>query len=237
MNPKVGWHDVECGGYDADLALWDELARAAGGPVLDVGAGTGRVTLALARAGHAVTALDIDAELLGELERRAADEGVAVETVVADAAAFDLAGREFALVAAPMQTIQLLRERDGFFASARRALRPDGLVALALADATEPFEGPDQLPEPDLGEQEGWRFVSQPLAIRLSPGTMRIERLRELVAPDGGRSAQEDVIELALVTPAQLAAEAARHGLRPEPSARVPATADHVGSEVVLLRG
>ena len=35
------WHDVECGGYDADLTLWRELAREAGGPVLDVGAGTG----------------------------------------------------------------------------------------------------------------------------------------------------------------------------------------------------
>jgi SAM-dependent methyltransferase len=237
MKAKVGWHDVECGGYAADLALWDELARAEGGPVLDVGAGTGRVTLALARAGHDVTALDIDAELLGELERRAADAGVAVDTVVADAAGFDLGGREFALVAAPMQTIQLLPERDGFFASARRALAPGGLVALALAGATEPFEDSELLPPPDRGEQDGWRFVSQPLAIRLLPGTMRIERLRELIAPDGARSAQEDVIELTLVTAEQLAAEASAHGLRPEPSRHVPATDDHVGSEVVLLRG
>ena len=45
------------------------------GPVLDVGAGTGRVALALARAGHEVIALDADPELLGELRaprRRAA---------------------------------------------------------------------------------------------------------------------------------------------------------------------
>ena len=34
------WHDVECGGYAADLAVWAELASAAaGGPVLDLGAG------------------------------------------------------------------------------------------------------------------------------------------------------------------------------------------------------
>ena len=237
MNAKVGWHDVECGGYDADLALWEELAAAAGGPVLDVGAGTGRVALALARAGHDVTALDIDADLLAELERRAAAADVAVPTVVADAADFDLGGREFALIAAPMQTIQLLRERDGFFASARRALAPGGLVALALAEPTEPFEDPDELPLPDRGEQDGWRFVSQPLAIRVRPDTMRIERLRELIAPDGARSAEEDVIELTLVTAAQLAAEALPHGLRPEPSVHVPATEDHVGSEVVLLRG
>ena len=237
MNAKVGWHDVECGGYAADLELWTGLARAAGGAVLDVGAGTGRVALALARAGIDVTALDIDPELLGELERRAGEAGVAVPTVLADAADFDLAGREFAMIAAPMQTIQLLDDRDGFFACARRALAPGGLVALALAEATEPFEALDELPPPDRGEQDGWRFVSQPLAIRLRPGTMRIERRRELIAPDGARSAEPDVIELTLVSAGQLAAEAAPHGLRPEPSVHVPATADHVGSEVVLLRG
>jgi SAM-dependent methyltransferase len=237
MNAKVGWHDVECGGYTADLGLWAELARAADGPVLDVGAGTGRVTLELARAGIDVTALDIDPELLGELERRARAAGVTVETIVADAAGFDLGGREFALIAAPMQTIQLLPTRDGFFASARRALTPGGLVALALAEATEPFEAGEELPTPDRGERDGWRFVSQPLAIRLRPGTMRMERLRELIAPDGTRSAEDDVIELALVGAEQLASEAAPHGLRREPSAHVPATADHVGSEVVLLRG
>jgi hypothetical protein len=136
-----------------------------------------------------------------------------------------------------MQTIQLLAERDGFFASARRALAPGGLVALALAEATEAFDAPDELPAPDRGEQDGWRFVSQPLAIRLRPGTMRIERLRELIEPGGARSAEENAIELTLVSAEQLAAEAAPHGLRPEPSAHVPATADHVGSEVVLLRG
>jgi SAM-dependent methyltransferase len=237
MNAKVGWHDVECGGYDADLALWAELAAAAGGPVLDVGAGTGRVALALAHDGHAVTAFDRDPELLEELARRAAAAGLEVETIVGDAAGFDLGGAEFPLIAVPMQTIQLLAARDGFFASARRALTPGGLVALALAEATEPFEAPEELPPPDLGEQDGWRFVSQPLAIRLRDDTMRIERVRELIAPDGARSAEEDVIELALVTADQLAAEAAPHGLRREPSAHVPATADHVGSEVVLLRG
>ena len=68
VSAKVAWHDVECGGYTADLSLWGRLARAQDGPVLDVGAGTGRVALRLAAAGHDVTALDRDGELLAELE-------------------------------------------------------------------------------------------------------------------------------------------------------------------------
>ena len=67
FSPLVAWHDVECGGYRADLPLWRELARAEAGPVLDVGAGTGRVALDLARAGHSVTALDREPELLDAL--------------------------------------------------------------------------------------------------------------------------------------------------------------------------
>ena len=43
--------------------------------------------------------------------------------------------------------------------------------------------------------------------------------------------------DLAGVTADQLAAEGAAAGLRPQPSRRIPATLDHVGSEVVILRG
>ena len=59
----VIWHDLECGGYGAELPLWREPAAAEGGPVLDVGAGTGRVALDLARRGVEVHALDLDRAL------------------------------------------------------------------------------------------------------------------------------------------------------------------------------
>ena len=229
------WHDTECGRYAADLPLWRALADETGGPVLDVGAGTGRVALHLAHAGHAVTALDHDGELLAVLRERAAAAGLEIPTIVADAAEFD-AG-PFGLVAVPMQTIQLLDDRTGFFASARRAVRPGGLVALALADMPERFDGDAELPLPDVGEAGGTRYVSQPTAVRETGDGWRIERVRQTIAPDGGRTTEDDVVVLARVTPEQIEAEGAAAGLTPEPIRYVDPTDDHVGSAVVMLRG
>jgi SAM-dependent methyltransferase len=233
VNAKVMWHDVECGAYTADLPLWRHLADETGGPVLDVGAGTGRVALDLARAGHDVTALDVDPELLAELVQRAGD--LPVRTVVADADDFD-AGR-FALVAVPMQTIQLLPERRGFFTSARRAVAPGGLVALAISERLEPFEAEIELPPPDTGEADGWRFLSQPTAVRAAPEGMRIERLRHTIGPAGERATEPNTIVLACVTAEGLIAEGEAAGLRRHATLHIAPTAEHVGSEVVVLRG
>lgn len=230
----VMWHEVECGRYDADLPLWHELARETADGVLDVGAGTGRVALPLARVGHAVTALDIDPELLAVLRERAGD--IPVATLVADAQDFAL-DPPAGLIVVPMQTLQLLDDRAAFFACARRALVPGGRLAAAIATGLEAFDDPALLPLPDVGRIDGWTFVSQPVAIRVAPGEYRIERVREIVGPDGTRERSEDVIRLADVTPAQLAEEAAAHGLEAEELRRIPETDEHVGAEVVIFRG
>ena len=235
MNTKVMWHDVECGAYSADRPLWRELARQAGGRVLDVGAGTGRVALDLARAGHRVTALDFDADLLAELERRAAS--LPVRTIVADAANFDAGDAAFALVAVPMQTIQLLADRSGFFACARHAVAPGGLVALAISERLEPFEDEIELPRPDTGEANGLRFLSQPTAVRRVAEGTRIERLRHTVGPTGERTTEPNVIVLAPVTAEGLIEEGEAAGLRRHATVHVAPTHEHVGSEVVVLRG
>lgn len=235
MNPHVVWHDVECGRYTIDLPMWLELAAHAHFGVVDVGAGTGRVALPLARSGHAVTALDVDATLLAELSRRARAEGLRVETLVADAADFALPAA-VSLVLVPMQTIQLLPDRGPFFAAARRALVPGGRLAIAIATGLEGFDGDVALPYPDLGEVDGHRFVSQPVAIRLLDDGVQIERIRQLIFPDGTRSSTHDAVHLATVSPGRLAEEAAEHGLEAEELRHIPETPEHVGSEVVIMR-
>ncbi len=235
----VLWHDLECGRYTADLPLWRELAAQAGGPLLDLGAGSGRVALDLARAGHAVTALDVDARLLAALDERAAAAGLAVETVQADARDFAL-GREFALVLAPMQTVQLLGGPDGragLLRSAAACLRPGGLLACALADALEAFDAEHtEPPLPDVLERDGWVYASHPVAVRPDAGGATIERIRQTVSPDGARTAEGDVVRLDRLDGDTLEAEGVAAGLRAAGRRFVEMTDEHVGSEVVLLR-
>ena len=140
---RVVWHDLECGGYRADLPLWRELAERAGGSTLDVGAGSGRVSLDLARAGIGVTALDVDPVLLAALAERAQRLGLSVATVCADARSFSLARRDYALCVVPMQTIQLLGGAEGrvaFLRCAREHLRPGATLACAILASLEPFD-------------------------------------------------------------------------------------------------
>ena len=168
------WHDLECGSYGEDLALWHTLAGVTGGPVLDVGAGTGRVSLDLAVHGVAVVALDAEPSLLAALERRAA--GLPVETVVADAREFAL-GRRFPLILVPMQTLQLFGGADGRTAFLRRALEHlelGGLLAAAVADPLGCFDADHEVPPPpDACEIGGVYYASQLVGVEDEGGVRR----------------------------------------------------------------
>ena len=235
----VVWHDVECAGYAADLALWRELADTREGRILELGCGTGRVALDLASRGHDVAALDSDPELVDELRARARRAGVSVRGEVGDARSFEL-GSQFALVLAPMQIVQLFGSRDGresMLRCVRRHLQPGGLLAVALAD---PFEGiqPEDAepPLPDVREADGWVYSSTPVAVRPEPdGTVAIDRLRQAVSPKGELSESAMTLRLDAVPPKQLEREAATLGFDVLPKRRVPPTDIYAGSDVVVL--
>lgn len=240
----VTWHDLECGTYRADLPLWLELAAAtAGAPVLEVGCGTGRVALALARAGHPVTAVDVDAALLGELARRAA--GLPVEVVRADARELDLPSRGYALCVAAQQTIQLLGgpgPRARFLAAAREHLRPNGVLACAIVSAVESYSvvDGDKPPPADHFRRGGRLYVSHATAMRVLARTIEVKRWRFVIGEGGGSDVLEpsavEVLRLARFTATELEREARAVGLTPLPRLAIPATDEFLGSEVVLLR-
>lgn len=234
----VIWHDVECGAYAADLKLWEELAEEAGGPVLDLGCGTGRVSLHLARRGHRVVGLDSEAALLGALEKRA--NGLPVETALGDARNFEIED-EFGLVLAPMQFIQLFdtpAERIACLSSAASHLRPAGTIALAIALAEEVLGGENIDPmeiAPDVREVDGWVYSSHTREIVVDPGKIAIRRRRERVSPEGVLTDDLDEVILQVLSAETLQSEGRAAGLKPAGCRSIPPTDDHVGSTVVLL--
>jgi SAM-dependent methyltransferase len=229
MSSTVAWHDVECGGYTADLSLWLELAAAAPGPVLDIGAGTGRVALHLAQAGHAVCALERDPDLLGALAERAA--GLPVTCMLADACEFT-APTSFGVCIVPMQTVHLLDDRPGFLRCAYDALGPAGVLAIALlGEGVEEFEA--EL-DADRARVDGVLYESRPTALRFQPGAIVLERQRRTKTGKLVETA-DDLVRLTLIDPAELSVEAAAVGLRRRASRWVAPTADQVGSEIVIF--
>ena len=118
--------------------LVEVLGLAPGAAVLDIGCGTGRHAVELARAGFAVTGVDISAGMLREAGKAAAAAGVKLELVEADATWFDL-GRGFdAAVCLCEGSLGLLGGDDPFahdaavLARAFAALRPGAPFVLTL---------------------------------------------------------------------------------------------------------
>ena len=240
---EVAWHDLECGAYRADLPLWRELAAEAGSPharVLEIGAGTGRVALDLARRGHTVIAIDVSPVLLGALRERAAGE--TVQAICADARGFELPGVELSLCLVPMQTVQLLggpAGRAAFLKRARAHLPPGATLACAIVTELEPFDCAAGEPGPSTESLllDGHLFLSRATGVRLTPTVAILERERRIVAPGGrSRTCAPDVIELDRLDPSRLEREALAAGLSPAGRAEIPATEEHVGSAVVILR-
>lgn len=121
-----------------DLDFYLQEAAASGGPVLEIGCGTGRVLLPTARAGITITGLDVSAFMLDvcrqSLHEEAADVQARVTLVERDMRDFSL-GERFALVTSPFRPFQhLLTVEDQLscLACVRRHLVPGGIFILDI---------------------------------------------------------------------------------------------------------
>ncbi len=116
-----------------DVDFYVRLARESGGPVLEYGAGNGRVTLAIARAGIAVHGVDLSRAMLDHLAEKLAKEPPQVRSRVAfthgDMRAVALDGAAFPLVITPFNAFLHLYERsdvERFLERVRAHLAPGG---------------------------------------------------------------------------------------------------------------
>lgn len=127
--------DLDVAGVDDDIPFYTDLARASGGAVLELGVGTGRVAIALARAGFDVSGIDTSAAMLDRAVRNA---GPAVaqrlHLACADVRSFVM-DRQFALIFAAFGTFHHLLTPDDQLSCLRavaRHLAPGGAFACDL---------------------------------------------------------------------------------------------------------
>jgi SAM-dependent methyltransferase len=137
-------YDLDLAEDPGDLELYRALARRTGGPILELGVGSGRVAIALTADGHRVVGVDNDPAMLARARTRSGSatggslslvEGDLIDAPEIEAA---VSGRPYALAFVALNSILLLasaeRQRSAFHAMAR-LLGPGGL---AVVDAWQP---------------------------------------------------------------------------------------------------
>lgn len=133
------FYDLDHASVRDDVEMYRQFAAQTGGPVLELGCGTGRVALPLARDGHQVAAVDISPDMLAALRAKLAQEppdvAARVQVVQADMRRLAL-GREFALALCPLNTfMHMTTQADQLAAlgSAYRHLAPGGRLIVDVA--------------------------------------------------------------------------------------------------------
>jgi SAM-dependent methyltransferase len=171
-----------------DLEFYLDAAREAGSPVLEIGSGTGRVLIPIARAGIEITGLDLSPSMLAVCRQRLLAEPdpvrTRVELVEGDMRRFDL-GRSFNLVTIPFRPFQHLvsvEDQLACLGSIRRHLVPGGTLILDLFNPSlEALVRPAGVEAEDTPET-------------MLPDGRRLSRSFRIVSQD--RAAQANQVEL-----------------------------------------
>ncbi len=118
-----------------DSAFYRSMAEETGGPLLELGCGTGRILLDSAETGIECVGLDASKEMLEVLRKKDPPDNVAlVHSHIED---FDLGSGRFRLITAPFRTLQHLLDPQSQLAALRnihRHLAPDGVFVFDVFD-------------------------------------------------------------------------------------------------------
>lgn len=131
-----------------DLRLYSELAAERKGAILDVGCGTGRVLIHLARQGHRVHGIDNDRAMLDRLELKMEQEArlnESIRAIYADALEYEYQSR-FALILLTYNGLMHFHGQDrqiALLSKLRRWLSEDGLLVIDLPNAGPAFASQD----------------------------------------------------------------------------------------------
>jgi SAM-dependent methyltransferase len=134
--PFYDWENARTLGR-RDIPFWRTLALQSEGPVLELGCGTGRISIPLARAGVSVVGIDRSEAMLARARERIRRGRLAarVRLTRGDIRALPFPSSTFPLVMAPYGVLQsLLRERDlaATLGAVARVLKPHATFGIEL---------------------------------------------------------------------------------------------------------
>ncbi|WP_296595190.1 bifunctional 2-polyprenyl-6-hydroxyphenol methylase/3-demethylubiquinol 3-O-methyltransferase UbiG [Phenylobacterium sp.] len=194
---SVAYYDLITGAdgrLRGDEDVYAGLAPA-GGAILELGAGTGRLTSALAVRGFDVTGVDISPAMLAQAKARIADLAPDVRARIelrrGDMTALDLK-RAFDLVICPFFTLAHVPAGAAWkntFAVASRHLAPGALAAFHLPRLEimrRPGPANPDLPVLDLATPDGRRLLLFVRERTFREGINRLDQVLEYAVADGG---------------------------------------------------
>jgi len=220
------FYDLENADFIEDLDFWVDLAKDSGGPVLELGCGSGRVTQQIARAGIAITGLDNSQPMLAlahaRLNRNAAVAN-RVTLINGDMTHFEIANPQpqisnlksaiFNLIIVPFNTfMHLLTPTDqlALLTSARQHLAPGGQLVLDITNPAPAYADP---PTETLTLERTFRDDARDLTIEQF-STLRLDRLEQIahilyhydaLAPNGTLTRTLVPLTLRYTFPAEMA--------------------------------
>jgi len=183
-----------------DIEFFCRKADQQGGPILELGCGTGRVLLALARAGHRIAGLDLSAAMLNQCRKKLQSESPGVRErvrlILGDMAEFD-AGEKFQLILIPFRPFQHLlsvEQQMGCLSCVRRHLAPQGQLILDVFHTdprrmSDPAFLEESSPYPEVALPDGRRLrLSERIAgFHRAEQINDVEMFYNITHPDGRR--------------------------------------------------
>jgi 2-polyprenyl-3-methyl-5-hydroxy-6-metoxy-1,4-benzoquinol methylase len=167
-------YDLENSDFEPDGPFCLSLAQQLGGRVLELGCGTGRVTIPLARQGIKITGLDIVPEMIACAQRKAGN--LPIEWVEADVRDFHLE-RQFNLICAPGCVFEHLLERkdqEAMLACVHKHLAREGVFVIATR-----FPHPDFMVE--VQEEQHWySYIAEDRGKVTVAGTDHYDPVRQI---------------------------------------------------------
>lgn len=157
------YYDADYGAFADDVPFYRELARRAGGPILELMCGSGRLLLPLAHLGLQLTGIDISPELLALARDRVDDAGLGDRVMLHQADVRDaVPDGPFSMAIVALNSFMHLADSDDQLATLRNvhaALQEDGILVLDLFN-----------PDPrELGRHNGEIVLDK--TFRLADGT------------------------------------------------------------------